>query len=607
MSKKRVLLTVAALALGVQHCRALGFEEPDEPQSLPVALVGLLDWQTLSLRRAMKVSPWRADLLDPTQPTALSHYKCVLIERGIFRSINAWREHFARAQGQGTKFIALIPNAPPSIAGLPLDKADEFLHGYFSQPSVENMRRFLHYAAVKWAGAAGEVSPPVRAPENALYHPDAPDLFADLSSYVQWRPQDGSKPDVALMFTEASYFSGNMEVVDELIRRLERQANVIATYGRLPEGFRPDAIITLQPHGNVRRWLGEISAPVLQGVQLMDMNVDEWESGAGIRGGVTMAIWMLQPELQGHIEPIVVAYRERTPDGFTMKPIPDRLAKLAQRALAWARLKRKPNREKRIAVIHYAMGAAYLDVPKSLWRLLTALQERGYSVELPDSESHLLEMLQAARFPENLTDARTLSEVARSPHFIGIEADDYQRWFAALPEKVKAQVVQWWGAPPGKLMVHEGKIWLPCVSLGTIAIVPLPPRADPNREDALYHSLDVPPTHLYLAFYWWLKNGWQSDALVHLGTHGTLEFTPYKQAGLAATDFPDLLLFDLPNVYPYIVNNPIEAITARRRGYAVTTSHDIPPIRRTKLTPPLQRIAKLLEGYEQAETEALKA
>lgn len=604
--KSLFFLTLTIFAFSVQNCRAHS-HQVSEQKSLPVALIGLLDWQELSLRRAMKETPFKVDILDPTKPTDLSGYKFVLLERGILRSIVQWREQMVKAHSQGTKFIALIPSAPESISGLSVEKPDESLEGYFSQPSVENMKRFLGYAAVKLVGEGGEFLPPIKAPENAIYHPDAPQLFADLKSYTEWRNFDGNKPNIAIVFTEASFFSGNTEVVDELIRQLEKHANVVATYGRLPEGFEPDAIIVLQPHGNVRRTLDKVSVPILQSVQLMDMGFEEWSTGTGIRGGVTMAIWILQPELQGHIEPIVVAYRERTPEGFKMKSIPERISKLVQRALAWAKLKRKPNSEKRIAIIHYAMGAAYLDVPKSLWKLLNAMKEQGYSVDLPESESHLLEMLKSARYPERLDDQRIISQFAHSPHFVGVDADRYKQWFNSLPEKVRSQVVKWWGEPLGNLMVYDGKIWLPCLTLGNVAILPLPPRADPDREDALYHSLDVPPTHLYLAFYWWLKEGWQSDALIHFGTHGTLEFTPLKQAGLSGTDFPDLLLFDLPNIYPYMVNNPIEAITARRRGYAVTISHDIPPIRKTKLTPSLQRLAKSLEGYKQAETESLKA
>ncbi|MCS7263833.1 MAG: cobaltochelatase subunit CobN [Armatimonadetes bacterium] len=604
---KQMLLSLAVITLASEIFAMASQTEFSEPKPLPVALVGLLDWQETSLRRAMKSAPFKVDILDPTKPTDLTKYKFVLLERGVFRTMHQWRVSFAQAYNKGTKFVLLLPSAAEGMAGLPIEKPDEFLLGYFAQPSVENMKRFLVYAAAKLAGESGEILPPFKAPENAIYHPDAPELFADLKSYADWRKLDENKPNIVIVFSEASYFSGNTEVVDELIRRLEQHSNVIATYGRLPKGFEPDAIITLQPHGNARRLMNEISAPTLQGVQLMDMNFDDWSNGSGIKGGVTMAIWILQPELQGHIEPIVVAYRERTPEGFVMKPIPERISKLAQRALAWAKLKRKQNSEKRIAIVHYAMGAAYLDVPKSLFKLLKALKERGYHVELPESEAQLLEMLKSARYPENLTDSEILSQISRSSNFVSVDATEYRSWFELLPEKIKHQVVKWWGEPLGNLMVYDGKIWLPCVRLGNIAILPLPPRADPNREDALYHSLDVPPTHLYLAFYWWLKKGWQSDAIIHFGTHGTLEFTPTKQAGLSETDFPDLLLFDTPNIYPYMVNNPIEAITARRRGYAVTISHDVPPVRKTKLTPNLQRIAKLLEGYKQAETESLKA
>ena len=67
------------------------------------------------------------------------------------------------------------------------------------------------------------------------------------------------------------------------------------------------------------------------------------------------------------------------------------------------------------------------------------------------------------------------------------------------------------------------------------------------------------PPHGYLAFHFWLRHAFAADAVIHVGKHGNLEWLPGRGVGLSAQCWPDALLGPLPNIYPFIVNDPGEA------------------------------------------------
>ncbi|MGP1664373.1 MAG: cobaltochelatase subunit CobN, partial [Rhodanobacter sp.] len=81
------------------------------------------------------------------------------------------------------------------------------------------------------------------------------------------------------------------------------------------------------------------------------------------------------------------------------------------------------------------------------------------------------------------------------------------------------------------------------------------------------------------------------------GTHGTQEWLPGKERGLSVYDDPMLALGDIPVVYPYISDNIGEALQARRRGRAVTISHQTPPFRPAGLHDELTAIHDLLHRW----------
>ena len=122
----------------------------------------------------------------------------------------------------------------------------------------------------------------------------------------------------------------------------------------------------------------------------------------------------------------------------------------------------------------------------------------------------------------------------------------------------------------------EKQIVLPRIDLGNVILTPQPERGE-KQDEALLHSRDVPPPHDYLAFYWWLDQEFKADAVVHWGTHGSLELLPGKEAGLSRDCWSDICAGHLPVVDLWITDNLGEVTLARRRSYAEIVDHMVPP------------------------------
>ena len=125
-----------------------------------------------------------------------------------------------------------------------------------------------------------------------------------------------------------------------------------------------------------------------------------------------------------------------------------------------------------------------------------------------------------------------------------------------------------WGPPPGDQYVDGDDFVIAGLSLGNVVLAIQPPRGYGDDPVGIYHDPELPPTHHYLACYWWLDRVWGADALIHLGKHGTLEWLPGKMLALSAGCAPDAALGDVPLVYPFVVNDPGEGVQAKRRAHA---------------------------------------
>ncbi|HEX8606876.1 MAG TPA: cobaltochelatase subunit CobN [Pseudoduganella sp.] len=232
---------------------------------------------------------------------------------------------------------------------------------------------------------------------------------------------------------------------------------------RLPElvaPARPAALVVLQDfvvgaaegREAVAAAFKRLDVPVFKAIRLSDRTALQWRLSADGLPPDSVQYRVALPELQGIGQPIVVAalgqvQRDRL-TGIENRPpvmLVEETARLAGRVTRWLALRDKPNRDKRVALIYYNhppgrqnIGADNLDVPASLFDMLHALKNAGYTVgELPASPEALLDRIMAhgVNLPE---DRAALRELAGSVNTVS--AADYAAWFGTLSPRVQGEM-----------------------------------------------------------------------------------------------------------------------------------------------------------------------
>jgi magnesium chelatase subunit H len=343
------------------------------------------------------------------------------------------------------------------------------------------------------------------------------------------------------------------------------------------------------------QFLSNLNRPFRSCVSLDMQTVESWRaSGTGlnpVQAGMQIAI----PELDGATEPFV--YGGMFQGECEPAPLDERCRRLARRLKRWHRLQAAERAELKLAMLLFCFPpnkgnvgtAADLDVFPSMWEMLRRLQDEGYKTEVPQSADELRELLlggDAERFgaTANIAYRMTTDEYRRLCPFVGeIEKD--------------------WGAAPGKINSFGGELLIQGITLGNIFIGVQPTfgyEGDPMR---LMMAQSGAPHHGFMALYTYLEKVFRADAVVHVGTHGAMEFMPGKQVGLSASCWPDRLIGELPNLYIYSVNNPSEGSIAKRRSYAELISYLTPPIENAGVYKDLASLKELLAAYRQTTDE----
>ncbi len=496
------------------------------------------------------------------------------------------------------------------------------IQAYWEYNGVENMKRLIGYLLNRFGGLSqAKIIEPVAQPPEGIFHPDAPDskVLASLTGYKAWYASSGHQkqgPWVGILSYNLIK-TGDSKIQEALIRRLEQDGfNVICAIGYpadmlmekylMTEKPEVELIVSLMfshPKEKSQELLKGMDVPVIRAVTLYS-DLQKWaESPQGIEP-FQLASQIFMPELCGLIEPLVIGgsrtYRDKKTGIEVTERIPDeeRIAKLSSRIKGWLGLRSTPNADKKIAVIYYNnppgkhnISAAYLDIFASLQVLLEGLEKAEYRFEKTEGFSKDILQDLVLRQGRNIGTwaPGEMEKLVRSGVITLVPVADYNRWFTELPREFQNQVVSKWG-PVEETTIMSWKnpqgeqfLVLPGVLLGNIFIGPQPARGWLQEAGRLYHDLTLPPHHQYLAFYLWLKEAFQVNAVVHFGTHGTLEWTPGKQVGLSKTCSPDVLIQDIPNINPYIMDNVGEGTQAKRRGSAVIISHMIPALKKSGL------------------------
>ena len=237
-----------------------------------------------------------------------------------------------------------------------------------------------------------------------------------------------------------------------------------------------------------------------------------------------------------------------------------------------------------------------LDAPESAVRLLRELAAHGYGVaEHPQSGDALIAALLAG--VTHAEDDAHPERLASAPLQLPLER--YLARFAELPDDVQQAMRAHWGEPPGGPMCTPRGFPIPGLALGNVFVGIQPPRGFGVDRRAIFHSPDLPPPHFYLAYYQWIRDVFGAHAVIHLGKHGNLEWLPGKGIGLSSRCYPEVALGALPNIYPFIVNNPGEGTQAKRRTHAVIVDHLIPVMTRADSYGALLKLEQLADEYAQ--------
>ncbi len=553
-----------------------------------------------------------------------------------------------RKEASGAGFqdamLKLLRTLPTVLKYLPMDKAQDARNfmlsfQYWLGGSPENLENFLLMLADKYVfkgdgirtTPSGEVlsyQEPVTYPDMGIWHPLAPEMFEDIREYFNWFSsrrdlgadlKDPLVTTIGLILQRTHLVTGDDAHYVAIVQELESLgARVIPVFAGGLDFSKPvdafffepingttivDAVISLtgfalvggparQDHPKAVETLKKLNRPYMVALPLVFQTTEEWENSDLGLHPIQVALQIAIPELDGAIEPIILSGR----DGTTGKSIAlqDRIEIVAQRAMKWANLRRKPKVDKKVAITVFSFPpdkgnvgtAAYLDVFGSIYKVLEALKQNGYDLtELPESPEALMQ--------EVLHDAQAKYS---SPELNIAHRMSVREYEALTPYSKRLE--ENWGPPPGQLNTDGQNLLIFGKHYGNVFIGVQPTfgyEGDPMR---LLFSRSASPHHGFAAYYTYLNQVWGADAVLHFGTHGSLEFMPGKQMGMSADCYPDNLIGNIPNLYYYAANNPSEATIAKRRSYANTISYLTPPAENAGLYKGLKELGELIASYQ---------
>ncbi len=508
-----------------------------------------------------------------------------------------------------------------------------------SDDNVVDMIRALidRYADSARRGMRGamKATAPRDYPDVGVYHPAMPGRIGKLASDVPQRR--GAKGTVGLLMLRSYVLAKDAAHYDGVIAAMEAKGlNVIPAFAGGLDG-RPaidalfvrngkpvvDAIVNLTGFSLVggpayndaalaEEVLARLDRPYIAAHPVEFQTLQGW--GANAQGLLPLESTMMVaiPELDGATGPMVFGGRSDGSDapctgcgrGCTFPPsttvramqsCPERAEMLARRVLKLIELRSADVADRRVGIVLFnvppnagAAGTAqFLSVFESLHATLLRLSSEGYTVEVPETVEALRGRIlegNAARFgAEANIHARVPADtiVARETHLAEIEAN--------------------WGPAPGKLQADGSGVRILGERFGNVFVGIQPAlgiEGDPMR---LLFEGRFAPSHAFAAFYRWLKDDFAAHAVLHFGTHGSLEFMPGKQAGLTAECWPDRLIGDVPNIYLYAANNPSEGVLAKRRSGATLVSYLTPTLANAGLYKGLADLKASIDRWRSAD------
>lgn len=426
--------------------------------------------------------------------------------------------------------------------------------------------------------------------KNGLYKKGAPAIL--LTGFM------GAAPDMEKAFEKKGF----------MVYRINQLQNFIA--GHHADSIQANAVVNMA-HGRLGDYFVEFlkqkNIPLFSPLNINRLTT-EWENDKqGMNGGF-MSQSIVTPEIDGAIRPYVVFGQRINKEGLQeVYGIPDRMESFVESVQGYVNLKNKKNSNKRIAIFYFkgpgqnALTASGMEVVPSLYNLLVRLKNEGYNVgKLPANPQELAKMIQAQGAVFGTYAEGAYTQFLQSGHPALVTAQQFAGWTQkALSKKMIKEMNQLYGSFPGKYMAtDDGKLAVARLQFGNVALLPQVMAGVGGDSFKIVHGTDQAPPYTYVASYLWARYGFSADALIHFGTHGSLEYTPRKQVALDSNDWSDRLIGVVPHLYIYTIGNVGEAMIAKRRTYAQTQSYLTPPFKESELRQTYKQLSDAIRSYE---------
>lgn len=607
-----------------------------DPARVRIALLSTSDTDLLSARASEADYVWA----NPSRPADLDRVVAdadLVVFRLLGSPTDLW-DGLSAVKERATPVVVLGGEQQPSAelmehSTVPMGVAAE-AHRYLAEGGPNNLAQLHAFLSDTVLLTGFGFEPPAEVPAWG---------FADRASTVGHLDKLDDRPKIGILYYRAHETSGNTAFAHALADAIDATGaatGVPVFAGSLrsaPDDLYEalgtlDALIVtvLAAGGSVpasasaggedEAWdverMAALDIPVLQGLCLTSSRA-EWEASDDGVTPLDSANQIAIPEFDGRIITAPFSFKELDEQGLPHYVAdPERTARVARIAVNHARLRHKPNQDKRLALVlsayptkHSRIGNAVgLDTPVSAIRMLRRLREEGYDLGQDNEVVRIIDSADDTAAGDALIhaliaaggqDEEWLTNAQLTDAHVRISKASYDEWTKDLPADLREQMVETWGPTPGSLFVNDNdELVLATLQAGNIVILIQPPRGFGENPVAIYHDPDLPPSHHYLGAYRWLEHGFRADAVVHLGKHGSMEWLPGKNAALSASCGPDAAIGNMPLIYPFLVNDPGEGAQAKRRAHATIVDHLVPPMARAESYGDIARLEGLMEEYD---------
>ena len=593
--------------------------------------VGFVNYQVINLGQIskanhnsfIKISEISTDELDD-----LDTYDMVFINAMGLRITEEQRNMIQHAAQNGLPVLTTAATNPLNNIVSVDEAVADTLKAYLGNGGRKNYASMLDYVRKyvdkKWMWT-DEPLPVARRVVHQFYHadPENPDSeevgFTHVSQYRNFLKTHGLFKEKA----PAVVITGQMGQPAELVSALEKSGNVVYPVNDFKGLIASHAIDSINPslviymaHGRMGDYavdyLKQQNIPLFTPLNVNRL-IDAWEKDKmGMNGGF-MAQSIVTPEIDGAIRPYALFGHYMDEEGLQHAfAIPERLDVFVETVNNYIELQQKPNSEKKVAIYYYkgagqnALTAGGMEVIPSLYNLLTRLKAEGYTVKnLPASAQELGVMIQRRGAVFGTYAEGAMAEFMKHAQPAIVTKDAYEGWVkkALRPDKYNEILASDGEFPGSYLTTDNGALAVPRIDLGNIVLLPQNAAGKGDNSFKILHGTEVAPPHAYVASYLWSQYGFGADALIHFGTHGSLEFTPGKQVALCHDDWPDRLIGALPHFYIYSIANVGEGVIAKRRAYAGLQSYLTPPFMESSLRGTYRKLSEAIKVYNQTDPQ----